>query len=109
MAGVPHPSSGAKAVLRRGDYPADQSAFLLSRAVQVGTAGARQPQGFQAMQLVLDDTRNGLLRDGAKLVVSFFSDAEDCSHPAGPFSMLGPAAQGQLIHPCPPPPHPPRG
>jgi hypothetical protein len=100
IAGVLHASSGAKAVLRRGDYTADQFAFLLSRAVQVGTAGARQPQGFQAMQLVLDDTRNGLLRDGAKLVVAFFSDAEDCSDPAGRFSMLVRDAQGNIIDRC---------
>jgi hypothetical protein len=100
IAGVLHASSGAKAVLHRADYTADQFAFLLSRAVQVGAAGARQPQGFQAMQLVLGDTRNGLLRDGAKLVVAFFSDAEDCSDPAGLFSMLVRDAKGNIIDRC---------
>ncbi|GAC1347598.1 MAG: hypothetical protein NVS2B9_07430 [Myxococcales bacterium] len=99
-AGVLRAASGAPAVLRRRDSSADQFSFLLSRAVQVGTDGARQPQGLQAMQLVLDKPGNGLMRDGAKLVVAFFSDAEDCSDPAGRFSMLVRDSLGNTIDRC---------
>lgn len=100
LAGALRAPSGSPPILRRRDTTADQFAFLLSRAVQAGTAGARQPQGFQAMELVLANAGNGLLRDGAKLVVAFVSDAEDCSDPAGRFSMLVRDAQGNIIDRC---------
>ena len=64
---------------------ADFAAALASQ-VQVGTGGARQPQGLEAMKLALGQP--GFLRDGAKVVVAFFSDAEDCSDPAHRLSML---------------------
>jgi len=41
---------------------------------------------MEAMKLALQ--QKGFLRDGAKIVVAFFSDAEDCSDPAHRLSML---------------------
>jgi hypothetical protein len=68
--------------------------------VQAGSNGARQPQGLEAMRLALGDPSSGLLRDGAKVVVAFFSDAEDCSDPQQRFSMLVKDAQGNVIDQC---------
>jgi|GEM_PF-2427733 len=76
------------AVLHRPDYSAQQFASYLGAAVKVGTGGARQPQGLEAMKLTLADATSGFLRDGAKVVVTFFSDAEDCSDPAHRFAAL---------------------
>ncbi len=69
------------AVLRRSATdPATFSGWVASD-VQAGSDGARQPQGLEAMRLALGDGSSGFLRDGAKVVVAFFSDAEDCSDP----------------------------
>jgi len=68
--------------------------------VQAGSDGARQPQGLEAMRLALGDPSSGFLRDGAKVVVAFFSDAEDCSDPQQRFSMLVKDAQGNVIDQC---------
>jgi hypothetical protein len=100
LAGKLHAAPGAPPVLRRADYTAAQFAQLLGRAVQVGVAGARQRQGLQAMKLVLDDPATGLVRDGAKLVVAFLSDKEDCSDPDGRFAALTRDAQGNVIDKC---------
>src|SRR4051812_16251577 len=62
------------AVLRRtGSNPASFSSWVAAD-VQAGADGARQPQGLEAMRLALTDTSTGFLRDGAKIVVAFFSD-----------------------------------
>jgi hypothetical protein len=74
------------AVLRRSDYSAANFAAYLADSVKVGTVGSRQPQGLEAMKLALQQP--GFLRDGSKLVVAFFTDAEDCSDPAHRLSML---------------------
>ena len=88
------------AVLRRsGAAPATFSGWVASD-VQAGADGARQPQGLEAMRLALSDTGAGFLRDGAKIVVAFFSDAEDCSDPQQRFSMLVKDAQGNVIDQC---------
>ena len=79
------PASPA-AILRRGDYTAAEFATALASSVEVGVNGSRQPQGMEAMKLALQ--RPGFLRDGAKIVVAFFTDAEDCSDPAHRLSML---------------------
>ena len=76
------------AILRRADYTAQQFANYLAQGVRVGVLGARQPQGMEAMKLALSDPKSGFLRDGAKVVVAFFSDAEDCSDPAFRFAAL---------------------
>ncbi|TMA26169.1 MAG: hypothetical protein E6J78_14790 [Deltaproteobacteria bacterium] len=82
-AGKLYQASGVPAViLRRRDYSATQFASYLAAAVKVGVDGARQPQGMEAMKLALTDPASGLVRDGAKIVVAFLSDAEDCSDPA---------------------------
>jgi hypothetical protein len=86
-------------VLRRSDYSAADFASYLAASVKVGTVGARQPQGMQAMELVLQQP--GFLRDGAKVVVAFFTDAEDCSDPAHRLSMLvKDPATGNVIDRC---------
>jgi len=86
-AGQFHEGAGVPArVLRRGDYSAATFAAYLAESVKVGTDGSRQPQGMQAMELALQQP--GFLRDGAKVVVAFFTDAEDCSDPAHRLSML---------------------
>ncbi len=86
-AGQLHQGAGAPAnILRRADYSAQQFAQYLSDSVSVGVGGSRQPQGLEAMKLVL--AQPGFLRAGAKVVVAFFSDAEDCSDPAHRMSML---------------------
>jgi hypothetical protein len=88
------------AVLRRGGAdPATFSGWVASD-VRAGASGARQPQGLEAMRLALTDTSTGFLRDGAKVVVAFFSDAEDCSDPQQRFSMLVKDAQGNVIDQC---------
>ncbi len=89
------------AILRRRDLSADQFAALLSAQVKVGVDGSRQPQGMEAMKLALADSSSGLLRDGAKVVVAFFTDAEDCSDPAHRFSalVLDPAT-GNIVDMC---------
>jgi hypothetical protein len=79
-------ASAPAAVLRRGDYTAQQFAGYLASSVQVGVDGARQPQGMEAMKLALQQP--GFLRDGARIVVAFFTDAEDCSDPAHRLAML---------------------
>jgi hypothetical protein len=92
-AGVPAP------VLRRSDYSAADFARYLAGSVMVGTGGSRQPQGMQAMELALQ--QRGFLRDGAKVVVAFFTDAEDCSDPAHRLSMLvKDPATGNVIDKC---------
>src|SRR5438309_1199345 len=51
-------------------------------------------------QVAVVGTSTGFLRDGAKIVVAFFSDAEDCSDPQQRFSMLVKDAQGNLVDQC---------
>jgi hypothetical protein len=99
-AGMLHKGASAPAmILRRGDYSAAQFEQYLADSVQVGTAGARQPQGMEAMKLAL--AQPGLLRDGAKIVVAFFSDAEDCSDPAHRLAMLvKDPANGNIVDKC---------
>ena len=99
-AGQFHRGPGAPAlVLRRADYPAADFASYLAASVKVGTDGSRQPQGLQAMELALQQP--GLLRDGAKVVVAFFTDAEDCSDPGHRLSMLvKDGATGNVIDKC---------
>jgi hypothetical protein len=75
-------------ILKRRDYSATQFAAYLAQAVKVGVDGARQPQGMQAMKMALSNPASGLLRDGAKVVVAFLSDGEDCSDPAHRASSL---------------------
>lgn len=75
-------------ILRRIDFTAQQFAGYLATAMRVGSAGARQPQGMEAMRLALSDPKAGFLRDGAKIVVALFSDAEDCSDPGHRFAAL---------------------
>lgn len=99
-AGQFHRGEGVPAlILRRGDYSAAAFAGYLAASVKVGTDGSRQPQGLQAMQQGLQQP--GFLRDGAKLVVGFFTDAEDCSDPAHRLSMLvKEPATGNVIDKC---------
>ncbi len=79
----------ANGILRRRDYTAAGFAsYLAQTVVSVGTGGARQPQGMEAMRLALSNPASGLVRDGSKVVVAFFSDAEDCSDPQHRFSAL---------------------
>jgi hypothetical protein len=86
-AGQFHEGAGSPApILLRSNYTADQFSQFLAASVQVGTAGSRQPQGMEAMKLAL--ANQGFLRDGAKVVVAFFTDAEDCSDPNHRLSML---------------------
>ncbi|MGZ6126426.1 MAG: hypothetical protein ACXWLR_15765 [Myxococcales bacterium] len=86
-------------VLRRADYPAQDFAAFLASSVQVGVNGSRQPQGMEAMKLALN--KPGFLRDGAKIVVAFFSDAEDCSDPAHRLAMLAKdPATGNVVDQC---------
>jgi len=100
VAGQFHRGAGAPgSVLRRADYPAADFASYLAGSVKVGIDGSRQPQGLQAMQLALQQP--GFLRDGAKVVVAFFTDAEDCSDPAHRLSMLvKDRATGNVIDKC---------
>ena len=99
-AGQFHQGSGAPApILRRADFSADQFASALASSVQVGVDGSRQPQGMQAMKLALQ--RPGFLRDGAKIVVAFFTDAEDCSDPEHRLAMLAKdPATGNVVDQC---------
>ena len=82
------PAAGVGSVLVREQHSAAEFAQLLGQSVQVGIDGSRQPQGLEAMKLALSDPSNGFLRDGAKLVLAFFSDADDCSDPDRNMSML---------------------
>ena len=99
-AGQFHMGAGAPVpVLRRANYSAADFASFLADNVKVGTGGARQPQGMQAMELALQQP--GFLRDGAKVVVAFFTDAEDCSDPAHRLSMLvKDPTTGNIIDKC---------
>ena len=92
----------ANGILRRSDYTAAGFAGYLAQAVSsVGTGGARQPQGMEAMRLALSDKTTGFVRDGSKVVVAFFSDAEDCSDPQHRFSALTrDPATGAVIDRC---------
>jgi hypothetical protein len=86
-------------VLRRRDYSAEQFAQYLAATVQVGVDGSRQPQGMEAMKLALQQP--GFLREGAKIVVAFFTDAEDCSDTARRLSMLSKdPATGNIVDQC---------
>src|SRR5438067_9545900 len=89
-----------KAVVKRADYAqASDFAAALASAVQVGSGGSRQPQGMEAMKLALGSA--GFLRDQAKIVVAFFSDAEDCSDPAHRLAMLRKdPATGNVVDQC---------
>jgi hypothetical protein len=87
-------------VLQRSSTTAAQFSAWIAQAVQAGVNGARQPQGLQAMKLALSDPQSGLVRNGAKVVVAFFSDAEDCSDPAQRFSMLVKDGQGTIVDQC---------
>ena len=87
QAGRLNQGAGAPAaVLRRSDYTSQDFARYLASSVQVGVNGARQPQGMEAMKLALQ--QNGFLRDASKVVVAFFTDAEDCSDPGHRLAML---------------------
>ncbi len=88
------------AVLRRSSTDPVSFSRWVASDVQAGSNGARQPQGLEAMRLALGDASSGFLRDGAKIVVAFFSDAEDCSDPQQRFSMLVKDAQGNVIDQC---------
>jgi len=79
-------SAAPAPVLRRSDYTAQDFARYLASSVQVGVNGARQPQGMEAMKLALQ--QSGFLRDASKIVVAFFTDAEDCSDPGHRLAML---------------------
>jgi hypothetical protein len=86
-------------VLRRGDYTGQQFAQYLAATVRVGVNGSRQPQGMEAMKLALQQT--GFLRDRAKVVVAFFTDAEDCSDPAHRLAMLSKdPTTGNIVDQC---------
>jgi hypothetical protein len=76
-----------RGALRRADSatPGD-FAQKLAALVQVGVVGSRQPQGLEAMKLAMSGT--AFLRDQAKVVVAFISDAEDCSDPGHRLAML---------------------
>jgi hypothetical protein len=102
VAGQFHDAPGAPPVVPRANFTAQQFAQLLAGNVQVGTAGSRQPQGMEAMKLALTATQNaGFLRDGAKVVVAFFTDAEDCSDPNHRLSMLTKdPATGNIVDRC---------
>ena len=52
------------------------------------------------MRIALSDRATGFVRDGAKVVVAFVSDAEDCSDPQQRFSMLVKDANGNVIDQC---------
>ena len=79
----------ANGILHRGDFTAAAFSNALAQAVtSVGVGGARQPQGMEAMRLALSDKTNAFVREGSKVVVAFFSDAEDCSDPQHRFSAL---------------------
>lgn len=97
-----HFNQGAQApapILRRSDYTAQQFAQSLASSVQVGVNGSRQPQGMEAMKLALQQP--GFLRDASKIVVAFFSDAEDCSDPAHRLAMLTKdPATGNIVDQC---------
>jgi len=99
-AGTFHQDPSAPApVLRRSDYTAAQFAQYLAASVQVGVNGSRQPQGMEAMKLALQ--QRDFLRDGAKIVVAFFTDAEDCSDPARRVAMLSKdPATGNVVDQC---------
>jgi hypothetical protein len=88
------------AVLQRSAADAATFNGWVARDVQAGIEGARQPQGFQAMKLALSGSTSGFVRDGAKVVVAFFSDAEDCSDPEQRFSALEKDAQGNVVDRC---------
>src|SRR5256886_6064370 len=79
-------SAAPAPILRRSDYTAQDFAPYLASSVQVGVNGARQPQGMEAMKIALRQT--GFLRDGSKIVVAVFTDAEDCSDPEHRLAML---------------------
>jgi hypothetical protein len=88
-------------ILKRKDYSATQFATYLADAVKVGVNGARQPQGMEAMKMALADPASGILRDGAKVVVAFLSDAEDCSDPGHrASSLVKDPATGAIIDKC---------
>jgi hypothetical protein len=101
-AGQFHQGAGAPAlILVRGSYTAAQFSQFLADNIQVGTAGSRQPQGMEAMKLALNNPGSGFLRDGAKVVVAFFTDAEDCSDPNHRLSMLTlDPATGNIVDRC---------
>src|SRR5207302_1789599 len=101
-AGKLHPPQlGAAPLLVRAQHSPAEFAQLLGEAVQVGTDGARQPQGLEAMKLALSDPGNHFLRDNAKLVLAFFSDADDCSDPGRNLSMLTRDPQsGAIVDNC---------
>jgi hypothetical protein len=92
----------ANGILHRRDYSASAFATYLAQTVtSVGTGGARQPQGMEAMRLALSDPASGFVRDGSKVVVAFFSDAEDCSDPQHRFSALTrDPATGAIVDRC---------
>jgi hypothetical protein len=100
QAGQLHQGASAPApILRRADYTAQQFAQYLKESVQVGVKGSRQPQGMEAMKAALQ--RSGFLRDGAKIVVAFFTDAEDCSDPERRLAMLSKdPATGNVVDQC---------
>ena len=93
------PGNPGPILLRSSTTPATFSGWVAAD-VQAGSAGARQPQGFEAMRMVLNDPATGFVRDGSKIVVAFVSDAEDCSDPQQRFSMLVKDAQGNVIDQC---------
>ncbi|HWE24068.1 MAG TPA: hypothetical protein VG496_09020 [Myxococcales bacterium] len=87
-------------ILQRSAADAPTFSAWVAHDVQAGSAGARQPQAFDAMRKVLSDPSTGFVRDGAKVVIAFVSDAEDCSDPAQNFSMLVKDANGNVIDQC---------
>jgi hypothetical protein len=87
-------------VLVRSSTDAARFSSWVANDVEAGSAGARQPQAFDAMKIVLSDPAAGFVRDGSKIVVAFVSDAEDCSDPHQRFSMLVKDANGNVIDQC---------
>jgi len=87
-------------VLKRSATDAATFSSWVGRDVQAGVDGARQPQGLQAMKLALTDPSAGFVRDRSKIVVAFFTDAEDCSDPAQRLSMLVKDPSGNIVDKC---------
>jgi hypothetical protein len=87
-------------ILQRSVTTSATLSAWIANDVQAGSAGARQPQGFEAMRMALSDATTGFVRDGSKIVVAFISDAEDCSDPLQRFSMLVKDAQGNVVDQC---------
>ncbi len=99
-AGMLYAAFGNPSVLRKGDRPPSQLAIALGENLHVPLDGARQTRAYEALQRTVAKNP-ALLRSGAKLVVLFVTDGDDCSDPSHhTVGLLHDPVDGHILDHC---------